>query len=119
MTKFKWIVHLDIRIKLYNCTPHGINIIRDGMPDLVFPKGEKVPRLRAITTVRDVMGGIKITGTNFQGVEDMPDEEPGTFFIVSRLVKQAFPNRRDLLVPNEIVRDDDGNIIGCRSLSED
>jgi hypothetical protein len=38
------------------------------------------------------------------------------YFIVSQLIKSAFPDRHDLLVPAEVVRDSDGNIIGCKSL---
>ena len=39
-----------------------------------------------------------------------------TFYIVSQLVKSALPNRSDLLVPAEMVRDEKGMIIGCKSL---
>ena len=39
-----------------------------------------------------------------------------TFYIVSQLVKSALPNRSDLLVPAEMVRDEKGAIIGCKSL---
>lgn len=31
-------------------------------------------------------------------------------------VKNACPVRKDLLVPAEVVRDADGNIVGCKSL---
>lgn len=40
---------------------------------------------------------------------------PKAYYIVSQLVKNALPHRRDLIVPAEVVRDDTGNIIGCRS----
>ena len=40
----------------------------------------------------------------------------GVFYIVSQLVKNALPDRTDLLVPAEVVRDGNGNIIGCKSL---
>ena len=39
-----------------------------------------------------------------------------TFYIVSQLVKSALPNRSDLLVPAEMVRDEKGVILGCKSL---
>jgi hypothetical protein len=38
------------------------------------------------------------------------------FFIVSQLIKSALPDRTDLLVPAEVVRNSSGMIIGCRSL---
>lgn len=42
------------------------------------------------------------------GIED-------TYYLVSQLVKSALPSRKDLLAPDEVVRDEKGNIIGCRS----
>lgn len=41
---------------------------------------------------------------------------PAVFFIVSQIVKSACPDRDDLLVPVEVVRDETGAIVGCRSL---
>lgn len=41
---------------------------------------------------------------------------PAIYYIVSQLVKSALPDREDLLVPAEVVRDEQGHIIGCRSL---
>lgn len=48
-------------------------------------------------------------------------EEPAwvgieTYYIVSQIVKSALPTRKDLLVPAEVVRDENGNIVGCKSL---
>lgn len=42
------------------------------------------------------------------GIEDI-------YYLVSQLVKSTLPSRKDLLVPAEVVRDKDGNIISCRS----
>jgi len=43
-------------------------------------------------------------------------DEPDVYYIVSQLVKSALPDRDDLLVPAEVVRDETGRIVGCRSL---
>ena len=40
---------------------------------------------------------------------------PAIYYIVSQLVKTANSDRKDLLVPAEVVRDNNGSIIGCRS----
>lgn len=60
--------------------------------------------------------GVKITTTQFGEPEGLPDFEEGVFYITSQLVKSALPQRSDLLVPAEVVRDENGNIIGCKSL---
>lgn len=41
---------------------------------------------------------------------------PGILLIVSQLVKSACLERYDLVVPAEVVRDNEGKIIGCKSL---
>ena len=60
---------------------------------------------------------IPISQSVFGEVIDLPSQEKNTFFIVSRLVLSACKDRDDLLVPNELVRDENGNIIGCKSLA--
>ena len=59
---------------------------------------------------------IPITITYFGTPEGLPEREFQIYYIVSQLIKSALPDRTDLLVPAEVVRDKDGNIIGCRSL---
>ena len=54
--------------------------------------------------------------TNHLGNGICGAKTPSTYYIVSQLIKSALPKRVDLLVPAEVVRDDNGNIIGCRSL---
>ena len=40
-----------------------------------------------------------------------------THYIVSRIVAEIMRNRKDLILANETVRDDKGQIIGCKSFS--
>jgi len=100
-----------------NMTPHPITIV-DENNDVVMtiPKGEVVPRLSQTTEVVDEVNGVVITETQFGKTQDLP-EPNGDLFIVSRLVLAANPDRNDLVVPNQLVRDDNGHIIGCRSLA--
>ena len=63
------------------------------------------------------INGIPLTTTSFGDVIDLPAPQDGVFFIVSRLVLSACPDRNDLLVPNDLVRDDNGNIIGAKSFA--
>lgn len=100
-----------------NCTPHSINLIAQDGSITTLPKGEVVPRLAQSTKKVDVINGVTITETQFGETQDLPDETPGTFLIVSRLILAANPKRKDLLVPNELVRNDEGHIVGCKSLA--
>lgn len=100
-----------------NLTPHPIHLVgEDGQVVRTFGSDGLV-RLKATTvdagfTVDDC----KITRTVFGEPEGLPEYRLGQFYIVSQLVKSALPNREDLLVPAEVVRDANGNIIGCKSL---
>ena len=101
-----------------NCTPHTVNMVDDNQKlVLSIPKGDVVPRLAQSTEEVGDVCGIPLTATVFGEVQGLPDSEEGVYFIVSRLVMTACPNRKDLVVPNEVVRDADGNIIGCRSFA--
>ena len=104
-------------MKIINCTPHPINLISQDGTITSLPKGEVVPRLTQSTKQVDIVNGISITETTFGGTTDLPDYQEGTVLIVSRMILEANKDRNDLLVPNELVRDESGNIAGCKSLA--
>ena len=103
---------------LINCTPHAVTIVNNENKIVLFlEKGTIVPRLTQTSKVVGEILGIPITSTVFGDTIDLPDPVDGTYYVVSRLVLSANPDRKDLLVPNDVVRDEKGNIIGCRSLA--
>lgn len=105
-------------MKFVNCTPHPITLLgADGVVLFTLPKGEVAPRLSQSTKEVEVVEGISITETSFGDTQDLPDTQEGVLLIVSRLVLSGNPDRKDLVVPNELVRDDAGNIVGCKSLA--
>jgi len=101
-----------------NKTPHAVHIVDENSQVVrTYEKGDGQIRL-AVTTVQDVplVDGTPTSRTNFGEPEGLPEFKQGTFYIVSQLVKSTLPDRIDLLVPAEVVRDEKGNIIGCKSL---
>ena len=102
-----------------NCTPHPISLLDSNDEVLMtLPKGVVVPRLTQSTKQVDVVEGVSITETSFGEIQDLPEPKEGVLLIVSRLVLTACPNRNDLVVPNELVRDSHGNVKGCKSLAK-
>ncbi len=102
---------------LINMTPHPINIIKEGQPTKTIPISGKLIRLKTSTILTGVeVNGVRLSKTVFGEPEGLPKEVEGTYIIVSQLVKSALPQRSDLLVPAEVVRDNQGHILGCRSL---
>lgn len=61
---------------------------------------------------------IPVTATEFGEVEGLPEPVDGVIYIVSSLVAQRVPNRNDVFIPSESVRDSQGRIIGCKSLGK-
>ena len=104
-------------MKIINCTPHDVNVLAFGESQ-TFPKCEVPPRLTQKTERVDVIMGIVISETSFGEVKDLPKETEGIKLIVSRMVLAACPTRTDLLVPNELIRDENGQIRGCKSLAK-
>ena len=110
---------------IINMTPHTVNILKtDGTELAIEASGYKI-RLQEMTTEECVMEGIRLTHSDYgkpvlvcpDGSEDeLPAEREGTFYIVSQLCQDALPKRYDLFIPNELVRDEAGRIVGCRSL---
>lgn len=103
---------------IVNKTPHPVHMLDEkGNIFKTFPKGEQLIRL-AVNTVScgSLSDGTPISKTEFGEPEGLPNYVEGIFYIVSQLVKSALPHRADLLVPAELVRDENGNILGCRSL---
>lgn len=102
--------------QIKNYTPHPISICNNAGDIIRVIQPEGLVRLKAVTVPAGEIDGILITRTEFGQPEGLPDFKEGTFYIVSQLVKSALPSRSDLLVPAEVVRDEKGNIVGCRSL---
>lgn len=95
---------------------------RDGVWDEFEPSGE-VARVEMVSSVVREVWGADVVSQIPGEVQDLPDPEPNTFFIVSRLVLDACRDRFDLLAPDTgptAGRDDKGQIQWvCRFIGND
>lgn len=103
-----------------NLTPHELNIYnRDGehVTD-IEPSGDTV-RVDVSRDVVDEIGDIPILETEYGEVDGLPEPEEGVVYIVSGFVKThpSVESREDVYSPGELVRDDEGNPIGCKGLN--
>lgn len=102
-------------MNLVNLTPHSIVIISDGDTVTIPPSGI-IARCVESTRQAGSINGIPLVRKDFGDVSGIPDQDPDTMYIVSALVRIAFPGRYDLVSPGDLVRDADGKPIGCRNL---
>lgn len=107
---------------IINLTPHSVNII--GNDNSVAITIEASGNVARCSQTIDIVGAltldsvdIPISSSSYGEVVDLPDPQDGIYYVVSRLVMSACPARQDLLVPNDLVRNDAGQVIGCRSLA--
>ena len=100
---------------IVNLTPHAVTFIKDDGNAIVPPSGT-VARLTTETKTIGNIDGIPVTTTVFGDITGLPDRKPDTVYIVSALVAGRVPDRDDVFIPNDSVRDEAGRIIGCKSL---
>ncbi len=106
---------------IVNCTPHDVNIVgEDGSVVATIPASGILPRCQATTEEVDIVevNGVTIplTASSFGEVTDLPEVSDDTLLIVSRVVADA-AKRHDLVVPDQLVRDSSGQVVGAKSLS--
>lgn len=109
-------------MELINLTPHTINIIDANNEPVaeIEPCGE-VARAHV---VRKVVGSVAVASceipvieSTMGDVEGLPERQEKVGYIVSRVVAEAVRERDDVFIPDDSVRDEEGRIIGCRSLA--
>ena len=116
-----------IEKKLNNCTPHEITMLdEEGDTILTLDKSETPVRVSSSFTE---VGKVTVMDSNehrrtfpvsvatFGATEGLPTPEDDTLHVVARIVAEANPNRTDLLIVNDTVRDNNGNIIGCKGFA--
>ena len=119
-----------------NCTPHDVNIytpsgcyMRDGclyrredeiefpQPFRTYPAAKEPTRAISAQKVEDMADGILVYRWFPEEAVNLPDPKPGTYYIVSKMLAQACPERKDLIFPGTVVRNESGDVVGCIDFS--
>jgi hypothetical protein len=102
---------------IVNRTPHVVRILVGDAAIRTIEPTLPTPRTATAREALFVVDGVPVDRVIYGGIVDLPPEEPGVFLIVSLMVAQAVPERKDLLVPGEVMRDASGAIVACKGLS--
>lgn len=101
---------------IVNMTPHDVVMYgNDNRAFCTFPASGKLIRLSQKNEIVGDINGIPTIKVVFGEPKGLPEYNPDIVYIVSAFVKSALPDRVDLVVPSDPVRDPDGRIIGCRA----
>ena len=112
-----------------NCTPHDVDIYRgsdccymdgkfylredmDLQPFLTYPAAAEPARANFAQIYAGMADGILIFRWIPDEIVNLPEPKPGTYYIVSKMVAQACPEREDLIFPGTVVRDAEDHVVG-------
>ena len=103
---------------IVNLTPHEIHLYRgDELVETVKSSG--IARVAVRSEKVGEIDGFPISKNFYGEITGLPDPLPGVYYVVSALVAQAAAGKRsDLLVVNDTVRDEKGQIVGCRGFAQ-
>ena len=119
-----------------NCTPHDVAIystadcyMRDGFlylrddeeeypePLHVYPAAKEPTRVTFVQKPAGMADGILIYWWAPEEIVNLPDEAGHDYYIVSKIVAQAWPAREDFIFPGTLVRDAEDHVVGCIDFS--
>ena len=121
-------------MKIVNLTPHPITITVNNKT-IKYPPTEQPLRLKEETELIDYIEEEIISLGAYDDpyespsivkiplyrkrfiVENLPPRRPDTLYIVSSVIAQLCPDRDDFIVPNNLIRDNEGKVIGARSFA--
>lgn len=106
---------------IINLTPHELAVYADDTVAVTIPPSGTVAR---VAMSREQAGALQLGIVNVPiyttvlgAVEGLPDPQPGVTYVVSRVVLDAARDRDDLVVPDDLVRDGAGRVVGCRAFA--
>jgi hypothetical protein len=113
-------------VRLVNLTPHPVTLIDGEGKALTIPPSGTVCRAEERV---EILGHVEVEGLGTLPVRrveygvpvGLPDAEPGVGYIVSSLAARAVaihcPERQDVYIVADPVRDEQGRIVGARALA--
>lgn len=106
---------------IVNLTPHTINIYDVDGNEVSKFESMGIARADSSETVVDYINDIPVVEMTYGAPIGLPDPIEGTVYIVSMLTIQAAiqvgRTTSDMYTTADLVRNDKGQIIGCRKLS--
>ena len=108
-------------MNIINLTPHCINIYDVDGNEVEKFESMGIARADSFETVVGELNGIPVVEMSYGALIGLPDPSDGVAYIVSMLTIQAAiqvgRTTSDLYTTADLVRNEQGQIIGCRKLS--
>jgi len=98
-------------MEIVNLTPHTIN---ETTTEQSFEPSGTVARLYQKSEVTDTINNIPMYTTIIGDVVGLPEPKEGVMYLVSSMCLTGVKNRDDVIAPGNLVRDENGQPIGCQ-----
>ena len=103
---------------IINLTPHAINFLDgDNRPIMTVEPSGTIARAKQTRTLHGTVAGIPVNQCAYGTVQGLPEPAKETIYVVSSITAQACPERADVYIVDDSVRDETGRIIGVRALA--
>lgn len=105
-------------MQIINLTPHAINFLDESnRPILTVEPSGVIARAKQTRTLCGTVAGIPVNQCAYGQVQGLPEPAKETIYVVSSITAQACPERADVYIVDDSVRNEDGRIIGVRALA--
>ena len=105
-------------MQIINLTPHAINFLdSNNRPILTVEPSGVIAPAKQTRTLCGTIAGIPVNQCAYGTVQGLPEPAKETIYIVSAITAQACPEREDVYIVDDSVRDETGRIIGVRALA--
>ena len=108
-------------MRIINLTPHAINIFNENNEIIATFPSEGLARATEKSEFSHKLGEFNVVRNTYGEPEGLPDYEEGTYYIVSLITansaRACSRTTNDLLLTSDLVRNEQGQIIGCREFA--
>lgn len=105
-------------VKISNLTPHTVTIVDDNGNVVRQYESEGLARSAQQSVVCGELDGIELVKTVFGKVDGLPQYQEDVYYIVSAITVNAAKaegrTTSDLLVVSDTIRNEQGQIVGCK-----
>jgi len=107
-------------MRFINLTGKKLKVVSSDGNDMMYiePNNEfPAPYVKVSYKILETVDGIDICETKKSVVSFLPAPNEGVYYIVSKIVAEV-ARRTDLIVPDKILKNGDGVVLGCRCFSK-
>ena len=106
-------------VNIVNLTPHAVHV-----NEKIFLPSGLIARCQDVSHPYANIDDIELITRQYGNVELLNQEkqaipfeiDPNTLYIVSAMVRLALPKHDNLASPGDLIRDENGQIVGCTNL---